>query len=132
MSTPHSLSMVLIAALSVSPVVLAQPQGSNRGQACFFSRDFQQWRSPNPNTIYIRVGVNRFYRLDLSVPCPALQFPDAHLVSVFRGSDTVCAPIDWDLRVAQYPQGITEQCIVQAMTRLTPEQASAIPPRFRP
>ncbi len=132
MSIPRPFCIALMTALLLSPVVRAQPQDSNGGQACFFSRDFQQWRSPDPNTIYIRVGVNRFYRLDLSVPCPPLQFPDVHLVSVFRGTDTICAPIDWDLRVSQFPQGITEQCIVKSMTRLTPEQVSAIPPRFRP
>ena len=33
------------------------------GGACFFSRNFQQWRAPDANTILIRVGVNRFYRL---------------------------------------------------------------------
>jgi hypothetical protein len=132
MSISRPLCIALMTALLLSPVVRAQPQDSNGGQACFFSRDFQQWRSPDPNTIYIRVGVNRFYRLDLSAPCPPLQFPDVHLVSVFHGSDTICAPIDWDLRVSQFPQGITEQCIVKSMTRLTPEQVSAIPSRFRP
>ena len=134
MSFPQPLCIVLVTAVLLSPVVRAQPQAqdSNRSQACFFSRDFQQWRSPDPNTIFIRVGVNQFYRLGLAAPCTALQFPDAHLVNVFHGSDTVCAPIDWDLRVAQSPQGITQQCIVKSMTRLTPDQAAAIPPRFRP
>ena len=126
------LAVSLIAGLLLPPVVRAQPEQPNRGQACFFSRDFQQWRAPDPATIIIRVGINQFYRLDLSAPCPTLQFPDARLISVFRGSDSVCSPLDWDLRVAQYPAGITEQCIVKSMSRLTPEQVAAIPPRFRP
>ena len=126
------IAVSLIAGLLMSPVVRAQPDQPNRGQACFFSRDFEQWRAPDPATIIIRVGVNRFYRLDLSAPCPALQFPDAHLVNIFHGSDSICGPLDWDIRVAQYPAGITQACIVKSMTRLTPEQVATIPPRFRP
>jgi hypothetical protein len=132
MSMSRPVSIALISAALVTTVVRAQPEQAPRGDACFFSRDFMQWRAPDPNTIFIRVGVNRFYRLDLTAPCRALLFPDAILVSVFRGSDTICRPIDWDLRVSQYPAGITEQCIVRAMTRLTPEEVAAIPPHFRP
>ncbi len=132
MSIRHSVFVALTSAVLLTTMVRAQPEQGNRGDACFFSRDFMQWRAPDANTILIRVGVNRFYRLDLGAPCRALLFPDAHLVTVFRGSDTICRPIDWDLRVSQYPAGITEQCIVRAMTRLTPEQVAAIPPRLRP
>jgi hypothetical protein len=112
-------------------VVRAQPD-TTRPQACFFSREFQQWRAPDANTIFIRVGVNRFYRLDLSAPCPSLLYPNARLVTVFHGSDTVCAPIDWELGVAQSPEGVSEQCIVKAMTPMTPAEIASIPPRFHP
>lgn len=128
----HPITVSLIAGLLLSPVVRAQPGPPNRGQACFFSRNFEQWRSPDPSTIIIRVGINRFYLLDLSAPCPTLQFPNAILVNVFRGSDSICGPLDWDIRVAQPPAGITEACIVKSMTQLTPEQVASIPPRFRP
>jgi hypothetical protein len=132
MSVRRAISFTIIATALLATLVRAQPQAPSGGGACFFSRNFQQWRSPDPNTILIRVGVNRFYRLDLAAPCRALQFPDAHLITVFRGSDSVCSPLDWDLRVAQSPAGITEQCIVRSMTQMTPEQVASIPPRFRP
>ncbi len=128
----RSVSVALISAAMLITVGHAQPEQTSGGDACFFSRDFMQWRAPDANTIFIRVGLNRFYRLDLAAPCRTLLFPSSHLVTVFRGSDTICRPIDWDLRVSQYPAGITEQCIVRAMTRLSPEQVAAIPPRFRP
>ena len=128
----RAISFALVATALMATMVRAQPQASNGGGACFFSRNFEQWRAPDANTILIRVGVNRFYRLDLAAPCPTLQFPNSHLVTVFRGSDTVCSPLDWDLRVAQYPAGVTEQCIVRSMTQLTPEEVASFPPRFRP
>jgi hypothetical protein len=126
------LTVLMMAVLLLSPVVRAQPEQSNRPQACFFSRNFEQWRAPDPSTIIIRVSVNRFYRLGLSAPCPTLQFPEARLISVFRGSDAICGPLDWDIRVVQFGTGITEQCVVKSMTRLTPEQVASTPPRFRP
>jgi hypothetical protein len=128
----RAISFALVSTALMTTMVRAQPQAPNGGGACFFSRNFQQWRAPDANTILIRVGVNRFYRLDLAAPCHTLQFPNSHLVTVFRGSDTVCSPLDWDLRVAQYPAGITEQCIVRSMTQLTPEEVASFPPRFRP
>ena len=132
MSIGRIVSLALVTTALLATMVRAQPEAPRGGGACFFSRDFQQWRAPDPNTILIRVGVNRFFRLDLTAPCRTLQFPDAHLVTTFRGSDTVCSPLDWDLRVSQSPAGITEQCIVRSMTQLTPEQVASIPPRFRP
>jgi hypothetical protein len=75
---------------------------------------------------------DRYYRLDLSGRCPALRWPAAHLVTVFRGSDTVCSALDWDLKVSQAPNGISEPCIVRQMTQLSPAEASAIPPKFKP
>jgi hypothetical protein len=124
--------LALVSAAVLTTLVRAQPAEPPRRTACFFSREFQQWRAPDANTILIRVGVNRFYRLDLAAACPPLLFPNAHLVTVFHGSDAVCAPIDWDLRVAQYPEGVAEQCVVKAMTQLTPAEVASIPPRFRP
>jgi hypothetical protein len=123
--------LALLSAAVLATVVRAQPD-TTRPQACFFSREFQQWRAPDANTIFIRVGVNRFYRLDLSAPCPSLLYPNARLVTVFHGSDTVCAPIDWELGVAQSPEGVSEQCIVKAMTPMTPAEIASIPPRFHP
>jgi hypothetical protein len=132
MSIRRAVSFALVTTALLTTMVRAQPQAPNGRGACFFSRDFQQWKSSDPNTILIRVGLNRFYRLDLSSPCRTLQFPSAHLVTVFRGSDIVCSPLDWDLRVSQNPAGITEQCVVRSMTQLTPEQVASIPPRLRP
>ena len=132
MSFPHPVAIALISAAVLTTVVRAQPADISRGGACFFSREFQQWRAPDANTIYIRVGVSRFYRLDLAAPCPPLLFLNTRLVTVFHGSDTICAPIDWDLRVSQYPEGVTERCVVKAMTPMTPAELASIPPQFRP
>jgi uncharacterized protein DUF6491 len=98
---------------------------------CFFASQFENWKSPDAKTIYIRVGVHDYYRLDLSTRCSMLQSPTSHLVTRFVGSNTVCAPIDWDLQVAD-SAGMRQGCIVKTMTPLTSEEAAAIPAKFKP
>lgn len=101
--------------------------------ACFFINEFRGWKAPDARTIFIRVGAERIYRLDLAADCALLTFADAHLITRSRGTDTVCSALDWDLRVSQPPgTGAPETCIVKQMTRLSTAEAAAIPPKFRP
>jgi len=119
--------------LAMPPAVSdpAPPQPSGR-RACFFVNNFENWRAPDAKTIYIRVGLHEYYRLDLAASCPALLWPDSHLVTKWRGSNVVCSALDWDLKVSQGPQGISTPCIVKTMTALTPQEAAAIPKKFKP
>jgi hypothetical protein len=120
------LSLPAAAAQSDAQPAAVQPN------ACFFVSQFRHWKAPDDKTIYISVQPDRYYRLDLSGRCPALRWPASHLVTVFRGSDTVCSALDWDLKVSQAPNGIAEPCIVRQMTLLSPAEADAIPPKFKP
>jgi hypothetical protein len=99
---------------------------------CFYSTEFDGWRARDDRTIYIHVRPQRYFRLDLAGSCAMLKLPDAHLITRFRGSDAVCAAVDWDLQVAETPPSIPEPCIVKTMTELTPEEAAAIPKKFHP
>lgn len=121
---------VLAAALG-STTVGAQPAGTN-GQRCLSSHEFQNWKAPNARTMFMRFGLNRYFRLGLAAKCPALLWPDAHLVTVFHGSDLICSPNDWDLKVAAPGTGVAEPCIVNSMRELTPAEVDAIPKRFKP
>jgi Family of unknown function (DUF6491) len=131
----------IVGALAVSAVLFgyqsavadtAPPPPPGTPPQCFFVRNFQSWKAPDVKTIYIRVNVNQFYRLDLASSCSGLRYPGAHLITEWRGSSSVCQGIDWDLRVAQsYPSG-RQACIVKTQTPLTPAEAAAIPRKFRP
>lgn len=111
----------------------AAAQQAQTHRSCFFVTQLDQWRAPDAKTIYIRVNVNRFYRLDLGNECSRLQFPDTHLIMNVRGPDTICSAVDWDLKVSESgPGAIATPCIVKAMTELTPGEVLAIPPKFRP
>jgi hypothetical protein len=130
------MNMATTAALGLAMSLATVTADAQPANSCFYMRDFQNWKAPDAKTIYIRVNVNRFYRLDLTGMCATLTWPGAHLITKTRGTDSVCQPIDWDLAVSDATGhgmgGMAEHCIVKTMTPLTPDQVAAIPPKFKP
>ncbi len=135
-------ALVLAGLLSVALASAAAAQQSHVPAAgaarersqCFFANQFQQWRDVDDKTIYIRVNLNEYYRLDMASACPVLTYPDPHLVTRVNGPDTICTALDWDLRVADGtgPGSLAVPCIVDKMTKLTPAEAAAIPKKYKP
>lgn len=116
--------------LALSPLAAtAQPA---TGKQCFFTSQFENWRAPDARTINIRVRGNQYYRLGLGSECHALLDPGAYLVTTFRGTGTVCSPLDWDLKVSSGLGSPPLPCFVRTMTRLTPAEAKALTARERP
>jgi hypothetical protein len=117
------------------PSFPSQAQNSDSPQqrgAYFFSNQFENWRAPDDKTILIRVGLSRFYKLDLAAPCSGITWPSSHLINRIHGPNTICSPLDWDLAVADSPQGFAQACIVKSMTKLSPEEVASIPAKFKP
>ena len=115
-----------VAALAAGHVAIAQPD------QCFLETQWQNWKAPNDRTILISVRPHEVYRLDLAGACPELTWPSARLISHDRvGQGSICSPLDFELKVS-IEGGPATPCIVSHMTRLSPEEAASIPPRFRP
>lgn len=127
----RSSIVALSALLAMTGSAFAQDNPSPAGK-CFYVNQFESWKAPDPQTIFIRANFHHYYRLDLSGPCPTLLSPDTHLILNVRGPDTICSALDWDLKVSQGSNGIPSACIVKKMTPLTAEEVSQIPPHFRP
>ena len=125
--------MFAVSALAAPQQTSTATTKGDRSQ-CFFINEFQQWRDVDDKTIYIRVNLNDYYRLDMSSSCPELTYPSSHLITKTAGPQTVCTALDWDLRVADGlgPGSIATPCIVKTMTKLTPAEAAAIPKQYRP
>ncbi len=124
----------LALALAASGAAQAQdaPKPEKVARApCFWITQWRGWKAPNLHTLYLGVNMHDVYEVDLSGDSPTLRDPDAHLVSISRGSDSVCSAIDLQLTVAE-PFGIREPLIAKALFKLTPEQVAAIPPKYRP
>ena len=125
-------------AAAASAVLLSSPAGSQPAtqeihkSGCFYSGQFENWKAPDARTIYIRVGVDRYYRLDLVAPCERLAWPGAFLITRLRGSNSICTAMDWDLHVATSWHDIPTACIVKTMTELSPDEAAKLPKSSRP
>lgn len=122
------------AALLLAAPALAQPPKPAAQNECFFVSQFQNWKpGGDDKTMYIRVGLSRFYRLDLAASCPNMRYPDARLINNFRTS-SICSPLDWDMRVSQGvgPGSMAMPCMVKKMTRLSPAEVAALPKKQKP
>lgn len=101
-------------------------------QACWRSNDFDGFRAIDDHSFNMRTRDGRYFRVETG-RCPNLTMPQSRLVTVVRGSDLICGPVDWDLRVGEGGVGgFAEPCIVQSQRRLTPEEVAAIPPKQKP
>ena len=107
-------------------------QPARAPSACFLSRDWEGWKSTkDAKAMYIRVQSRKIYRLDFAYACDEANWPDAHLVTIMRGSDWICSPMDIDLKISD-GHGFTSPCMVRKITPLTSEEAAALPKSERP
>ncbi|HEY2047731.1 MAG TPA: hypothetical protein VGH03_00190 [Caulobacteraceae bacterium] len=128
------MTKLLLAALAVSvaaSAAQAAPSHSRNDTPCFFINQWQGWRAPDDHTLYLGVNYRDVYKVGLAGSSPILQDPQAHIVSITRGPDTVCNPVDLQLSIVE-PPGIREPLIAKSLVKLTPDEVKAIPPKYRP
>lgn len=129
--TPGTILGLLIAITQATAAPTSQP--TPKSPQCFSIRSFENWKARDAKTLYIRVNLHQYYRLDLANSCPTLLSPNSHLITKWRGSSWVCSALDWDLKVSDDPMhGFASPCIVKTMTALTDKEAAAIPRHFKP
>lgn len=124
----------VLAQASVSAPLAAAADGDGAARparSCFSLSDWQGWSAPDKNTLYMKVRNRDVYRVDLSHGTNLMTSPGVHLVSIVRGTDQICTPIDLDLRVSD-GFGFAMPIMAKSITRLTPEEIAAIPKRDRP
>lgn len=124
-----------IAAFALSGAAWAdQPAAPSTTPApkCFRSHDWEGWKpTDDAKSIYIRVGIHDFYRIEFTDSCPILQAPNAHLITK-PISDLICSPIEMDVKVADPPGGMAVPCIVSGITPLSPADVAALPKKLKP
>ena len=129
--TPGAAVLLAAAVLAMTTAPVAAEPARPAGQ-CFSTTEMGNWRAADASTLYIRVHLNKIYRLDLKGRCSFLTAPGARLITTFRGSNLVCSPLDWDLKVSSGIGGSVEPCIVKTMTPLSPEEIAALPKKAMP
>ncbi|MET0295423.1 MAG: DUF6491 family protein, partial [Phenylobacterium sp.] len=69
-TSPLLLSAVLFAGCAGPEPGRDGPAAASAPRQCFRPQDINNFRAADDRTVYLRVGVNDIYRLDLIGPCP--------------------------------------------------------------
>lgn len=121
----RGLGLACAGALALALPAAAQPQPGARQDACFFQRDVQGFSAAGSQTVYLRVGVNDYYRLDLDGPCDNLDFALGLGLRNRSGGPTICSPLDAEV-IVRLSGAPTDYCPVKAIRKLTPAEAAAL------
>jgi hypothetical protein len=109
----------------------AKDAAAKPARSCFYLSDWEGWSAPDRDTLYLRVRNRDVYQVKLSHGTSQLTSPGVHLVSVVRGVDSICHPLDLDLRVSD-GYGFAMPIMAKSITKLSAEQVAAIPKKDRP
>jgi hypothetical protein len=127
------LPLLLALALMSVPAHAADKPADRSLRQCWRSNDFDGFTATSDHAFNMRTRDGRYWHVE-TTSCPNLQSAQPRLVTQVRGSDLICGPVDWDLRVANGsgPGGFAEPCIVQSQRLLSREEAAALPRREKP
>jgi hypothetical protein len=117
------------ASAATTDAVAAKPVKPPR--QCFYLSDWRGWTAPDKDTLYLKVRGRDVYRVDLAYGSNQLTWPGTHLVSIVRGPDSICHPLDLDLRVSD-GMGFAVPIRAKTITKLTPDEIKAIPKKYQP
>jgi hypothetical protein len=115
------------AALSFAPAALAAASRDT----CFARSEVESFSAPSDHTVYLWVGVNRIYRLDLMTSCLDLTFRQGIGLEDQPAGAFVCSPLEATI-VYRAAGGIRQRCPVKAIHQLTPAEVAATPRKDLP
>jgi hypothetical protein len=118
--------LVAVALGSAAPAAAADKSRD----ACFARREIDGFSAPDDHTVYVRVGANRIYRLDLMIKCTNLTFRQGIGLESQPANAFICSPLE--ATVVYHDTGILERCPVKAIHKLTPDEIAALPKKDRP
>ena len=122
------------AGLAMGPAHVARADdkaASSSPRECFYSHNINGFNAPDEQTLYIRVGVKDYYRLDLTTGCTGLSFRESiGLKTTPPGDNFICDPIQAE--VVFNDHRIPAECQVTAIHKLTDAEFAALPKKERP
>lgn len=126
-------ALAALAVLSLGACVgtMPPPAGMMASSDCFSSTQWRGWSSPVDDVIYLKVGVNDVYRVDLLPGTGRLDRGGQFIVSEVRGSNRICSANDLQLWIAD-SVGFRTPLFPKTLRKLTPEEVAALPPGDRP
>jgi hypothetical protein len=119
--------LVLGTLASLAVAFGVQAQANKSADSCFWTRDLRNHTIGDAHTLYFDLGGRSVYRVTMSGSCLAGAVSSDPIVMVNRtGTGQICNKLDLDIRVRGVP------CIVSDLSKLTPQEAAALPKRVKP
>lgn len=125
------LPIFALLATTASATNSAAPAAPARhGAECFNVRSVSDYSSAGRDAINVRVGADRYYRLDILGTCPDIDLNIGLALRSRSGSSWICHDTDAEI-IARGPFGGPERCPVTAIRPLSDQEVQAIrhPPR---
>lgn len=97
---------------------------------CFWASNASNFNAIDEHTVYVRVGVKDVYRLDLFNRCLDIDWNHAIVLAARGGGSKICSGLEATL-ITKGPFG-PMRCEIRTVTKLTPEETAALPPKQRP
>ena len=114
----------------------APPPSKPPTESCLRTSDIDSHRVADDHTLYIRQRNRDVFRLEMSGACLSGAGPsDPLVIRATSGVPLACRPVDLDISIAHnigMGGGGRTPCIVRSMSRLTPAEVAALPPKYRP
>ncbi len=124
-------SLIMAGAIVASIALFAEGASAAPAKSCFQMSQLQSTKPDGDQRIYARVGLHDVYRLDLAFRCSALLSKEGIVLIPAGGQNLICTPLDLDLRARELG-GVSTPCNIKSISKLTPEEAAALPPKVRP
>jgi len=127
MSQSFRFAVGALAAAGAICAALPTAEASPAAGACFHVDDIQNSKMDGPRTLYVRADGGRTYRIEFAADCNTAGAYSLVLHPV-TNNDQICHAIELNVRVRE----TGEFCEPRTISRLTPEEAAALPPKVRP
>ena len=99
-------------------------------QSCFYITQINATRAADARTLYVRVSGKSIYRFDMKNDCEGMRPPSERIVLEPTPSGQICGPINVNITVGDH--GTAQRCVVDRITKLTPEEVAALPKSVTP
>ena len=121
------VALISAAAFCLATGAVAADKSPN---ACIVRSDINGFSAPDDHTVYVRVGVNQIFRLDLMTHCLDLTFRQAIGLEDQPATAWICSPLE--ATVVYRDLGVTQRCPVTAIHKLTPAEIASLPKKDLP
>jgi hypothetical protein len=99
---------------------------------CFDVKDVKGHVIADDHTLYLNVGGHSVYRVAMSNNCLGGMGPSDPVTIKERSAPKICEADDLDVHAELNGGGLSSRCVLDSLTRLTPAQAAALPPKLKP